>query len=42
MKMEHVLHAPSAGRVAKLAVKEGQQVTLGAPIATLAPIAEND
>ena len=42
MKMEHVLHAVRAGRVAKLAVKEGQQVTLAALIATLAPAAEND
>ena len=40
--MEHVLHAEPAGRVAKLAVKEGQQVTLAALIATLAPATEND
>ena len=31
--MEHVLHAARAGRIAKLAVKEGQQVTQGALIA---------
>jgi biotin carboxyl carrier protein len=42
MKMEHVLHAPRAGRVSKLAVKEGQQVTLAALIATLAPTRETD
>ena len=36
MKMEHVLHAARAGRIAKLAVKEGQQVTQGALIAALA------
>ena len=34
--MEHVLHAARAGRIAKLAVKEGQQVTQGALIAALA------
>ena len=36
MKMEHVLHAGRAGRIAKLAVTEGQQVTQGALIAALA------
>jgi biotin carboxyl carrier protein len=36
MKMEHVLHAPRDGVVEKLAVKEGEQVVLGAVIATLA------
>ena len=36
--MEHVLHAARAGRVAKLAVKEGQQVTQGALIAALADV----
>jgi 3-methylcrotonyl-CoA carboxylase alpha subunit len=36
MKMEHVLHAARAGRIDKLAVKEGQQVTQGALIASLA------
>jgi len=36
MKMEHVLHAPRDGVVEKLAVKEGEQVVLGALIATLA------
>jgi 3-methylcrotonyl-CoA carboxylase alpha subunit len=35
MKMEHVLHAPRDGKVDKLAVKEGDQVQLGALIATL-------
>ena len=35
MKMEHVLHAARAGRIDKLAVKEGDQVTLGALIAAL-------
>jgi biotin carboxyl carrier protein len=35
MKMEHVLHAGRAGRIDKLAVKEGDQVTLGALIAAL-------
>ena len=34
MKMEHVLHAARAGRIDKLAVKEGQQVTQGALIAS--------
>ena len=36
MKMEHVLHAARAGRIAKLAVTEGQQVAQGALIAALA------
>ena len=36
MKMEHVLHAARDGRIDKLAVKEGQQVTQGALIASLA------
>jgi 3-methylcrotonyl-CoA carboxylase alpha subunit len=36
MKMEHVLHAGRPGRIDKLAVKEGQQVTQGALIASLA------
>ena len=36
--MEHVLHAARAGRIAKLAVKEGQQVTQGALIAALAEV----
>ncbi|HYM98103.1 MAG TPA: biotin/lipoyl-containing protein, partial [Aestuariivirgaceae bacterium] len=36
MKMEHVLHAPRDGVIEKLAVKEGEQVVLGALIATLA------
>ena len=36
MKMEHVLHAPRDGTIAKIAVKEGEQVVLGALIATLA------
>jgi 3-methylcrotonyl-CoA carboxylase alpha subunit len=36
MKMEHVLHAARAGKIAKLAVTEGQQVTQGALIASLA------
>jgi len=36
MKMEHVLHASRAGRIDKLAVREGDQVTLGALIASLA------
>ena len=35
MKMEHVLHAARAGRIDKLAVEEGQQVTQGALIAAL-------
>jgi 3-methylcrotonyl-CoA carboxylase alpha subunit len=35
MKMEHVLHAPRDGVVAKVAAAEGQQVEQGAPIATL-------
>jgi 3-methylcrotonyl-CoA carboxylase alpha subunit len=35
MKMEHVLHAPRAGRIDRLAAKEGDQVTLGALIAAL-------
>ncbi len=36
MKMEHVLHAPRDGEVDRLAAKEGEQVQLGAVIATLA------
>jgi 3-methylcrotonyl-CoA carboxylase alpha subunit len=36
MKMEHVLHAPRDGTIEKVAVKEGEQVVLGAVIATLA------
>jgi 3-methylcrotonyl-CoA carboxylase alpha subunit len=36
MKMEHVLHAPRDGVIEKLAAKEGQQVTQGALIASLA------
>jgi 3-methylcrotonyl-CoA carboxylase alpha subunit len=36
MKMEHVLHAPRDGVIAKVAVAEGQQVELGALIAALA------
>jgi 3-methylcrotonyl-CoA carboxylase alpha subunit len=36
MKMEHVLHAPRDGVIEKLAVKEGEQVVLGALIASLA------
>ncbi|HEY7551611.1 MAG TPA: biotin carboxylase N-terminal domain-containing protein [Hyphomicrobiaceae bacterium] len=35
MKMEHVLHAPRDGVVAKVAVVEGQQVEQGALIASL-------
>ncbi len=36
MKMEHVLHAAKAGKVAKLSASEGQQVTQGALIVTIA------
>jgi 3-methylcrotonyl-CoA carboxylase alpha subunit len=36
MKMEHVLHAPRDGVIDGLAAKEGEQVQLGAVIATLA------
>ena len=36
MKMEHVLHAPRDGVIEKVAVKEGEQVVLGALIAVLA------
>jgi 3-methylcrotonyl-CoA carboxylase alpha subunit len=35
MKMEHTLRAPSAGRVLKLRVARGDQVTEGAELATL-------
>jgi len=35
MKMEHTLRAPSAGRVARLRVARGDQVTEGAELATL-------
>lgn len=35
MKMEHTLRAPSAGRVQKLRVARGDQVTEGAELATL-------
>jgi 3-methylcrotonyl-CoA carboxylase alpha subunit len=35
MKMEHVLHAARAGKVAKVAVAEDQQVTQGALVAAL-------
>jgi pyruvate/2-oxoglutarate dehydrogenase complex dihydrolipoamide acyltransferase (E2) component len=33
--MEHVLHAPRAGTVRRLAVREGQQVAQGALVAEL-------
>ena len=36
MKMEHVVHAGTAGTVEKVALAEGAQVTLGALIATIA------
>jgi 3-methylcrotonyl-CoA carboxylase alpha subunit len=36
MKMEHVLHAPRGGVVARIAVAEGQQVQQGALVAALA------
>jgi 3-methylcrotonyl-CoA carboxylase alpha subunit len=36
MKMEHVLHAPRDGVVAKVAVAEGQQVEQGALVVALA------
>ena len=36
MKMEHVLHASRAGTIAKVAASEGQQVTQGSLIASLA------
>jgi biotin carboxyl carrier protein len=36
MKMEHVLHAPRAGRIDKLAAREGDQLAEGALIAVLA------
>jgi 3-methylcrotonyl-CoA carboxylase alpha subunit len=36
MKMEHVLHAPRDGVVERVAVKEGEQVVQGAPVAILA------
>jgi 3-methylcrotonyl-CoA carboxylase alpha subunit len=39
MKMEHLLHAPRDGVVAKVAVAEGQQVEQGALIAALAEFA---
>jgi 3-methylcrotonyl-CoA carboxylase alpha subunit len=35
MKMEHVLHAPRDGVVASVAVREGEQVNLGALVAVL-------
>ena len=35
MKMEHVLHAARAGKIAKVAVAENQQVTQGALVAAL-------
>jgi 3-methylcrotonyl-CoA carboxylase alpha subunit len=35
MKMEHVLSAPRAGRVARVAAKEGEQVAQGALVAEL-------
>jgi 3-methylcrotonyl-CoA carboxylase alpha subunit len=35
MKMEHTLRAPSAGKVAKLKVSKGDQVTEGAELVTL-------
>ena len=38
MKMEHVLHAARDGRIDKIAVKEGDQVTLGALIAALGEV----
>jgi 3-methylcrotonyl-CoA carboxylase alpha subunit len=36
MKMEHVLSAPRAGKIARLSATEGQQVTQGTVIAELA------
>ena len=37
MKMETVLHAPTAGRVKELLVRTGQQVEVGEPVARLEP-----
>ena len=37
MKMEHVVAAPAAGRVAELLVRPGDQVTRGQPLATIEP-----
>jgi acetyl/propionyl-CoA carboxylase alpha subunit len=37
MKMEHVVAAPAAGRVAELLVRPGDQVTRGQSLATIAP-----
>ena len=36
MKMEHVLHAPRGGTIAKVSAKEGQQVNQGALLVALA------
>jgi 3-methylcrotonyl-CoA carboxylase alpha subunit len=36
MKMEHVLHAAKSGTIAKIAAREGQQVTQGTVIVILA------
>jgi 3-methylcrotonyl-CoA carboxylase alpha subunit len=35
MKMEHTLRAPSAGRIAKLSVARGVQVTEGTELVTI-------
>ena len=37
MKMEHVVAAPIAGRVAELAVRAGDQVTRGQLLAVVEP-----
>jgi propionyl-CoA carboxylase alpha chain len=37
MKMEHAVHAPTAGRVTDLPAKVGHQVRQGAPLAVVEP-----
>jgi biotin carboxyl carrier protein len=39
MKMEHVVVAPSAGRVEEVSVRAGDQVQRGQPLAQIAPLA---
>jgi biotin carboxyl carrier protein len=42
MKMEHTIAAPTDGVVSALAVREGQQVTVDQPLATVSPVQSND
>ncbi|MDT7685129.1 MAG: acetyl-CoA/propionyl-CoA carboxylase, biotin carboxylase, biotin carboxyl carrier protein, partial [Pseudonocardiales bacterium] len=42
MKMEHTIAAPTDGVVSALAVREGQQVTVDQPLATVSPVQSSD